>query len=162
MTIGVYDRLHEFHSNIRQALQSLEITWTFSNFLDNAIFPVALIPASCTNSTEAEDQERADILAVTARIEGLGVVVLAGRMAGAQEFFVLATGDESQVVDFARKAADWFLLRLADTDDLLRENADRSREKCIIRETGFVLPDGRTFEFAKAYRPDHVNRQERR
>jgi hypothetical protein len=134
---------------------------TFRDMLDSTRFPIAIIPASRPHVRDAENVQRANDVALFARTKGLGVFVLEGRSLGTapRELFVLVVGNEAQIVGFARRvtqeaeaAADWFLF-CRPGDDLVKENVDRSREKCVFESDGFTLPDGGEFKFRTAYTP---------
>ena len=89
------------------------------------------------------------------------VFVLEGRGRGttARELVVLIVGEALQTISFARKvigeaeaASDWFVF-LHPEHDLVKENIDGRREKCLFKGDGFTLPDGGDFKFERAYTP---------
>lgn len=129
--------------------------------LASVFTPLVILPATVPGESRDESKKRANELAVTARIAGLGVTVIESAHA---ELYVMASDNESQAVGFARKmlteaklAAPWFLLLRDEDGPLLRENSDRSREDCELTETGFVLPDGRAVEVVASYTPAQRN-----
>jgi hypothetical protein len=132
--------------------------------LNDAGSSVALIPASRPHIPESENVQRANDLASFAKVNGLGVFVLEGRGLGtAQELLVLVVGNEPQVVGFARRvireadaATNWFLFERPG-GDLMKENADGSREKCAFERDGFTLPDGDEFKLGTAYSSAQFN-----
>jgi hypothetical protein len=131
--------------------------------LDGTHFPVAIIPASRPNIRDSENVQRANDVAMLAKANGMGVFVLEGRGTVERELLVLVVGNETYVVNFARKvireadaATKWFLLG-RHGDDLLKENIDLSRETCLFQSDGFTLPDGTRFKFVTAYTADQFN-----
>jgi hypothetical protein len=133
---------------------------TFQEVLANAFTPLVILPASRPGETRDEGKARANDLAVTARIAGLGVTVVESTVG---ELFVLASSDESQTVGFARKmlresktGEPWFLFLRKEAGPLLKEMSDRTREDCTLTITGFGV-DGRTVEMVAAYVPAQNN-----
>jgi hypothetical protein len=124
----------------------LKTTRTFQEVLNQTLMPFVILPATT-------DKPRANDLVVTGRIEGHGMAVIEGRDGN---LFVLAVNNAAHVIGFARRvtsesktAADWFLL--FSNDMLFRENSARNREDCTLTGTGFVLPDGGSFEYETIY-----------
>lgn len=131
---------------------------SFAEVLNGVASPVVIIPAVSVNS--------ADAIAVAARTHGFGVTIIEGRWAGesAQQLFVILVGNESQLLGAARRtihetdsAANWFLLRRPGFY-LLVEDANRSRELCVLLDDRFTLPNGRTFQFGAAYTSASFNK----
>jgi hypothetical protein len=135
------------------------------DILVGVISPFAIVPASRPDLPNTENVERANNLAVAARTNGFGVTVIEGQWAGSdsRELFVFVVGNESQVVGFVRKmpfeadaTANCFLFRRED-GVFVRENSDRSREACVMNDSGFTLPDGRKFQLVTAFTPAPYN-----
>jgi hypothetical protein len=142
-----------------------KIDKTFRDMLNDAGASVVIIPASRPHIADSVNVQRANDVALFARTKGLGVFVLEGRSLGTapRELLVLVVGNEAEVVGFARRvtqeaeaAAAWFLF-CRSGDDLVKENVDRSREKCVFQGDGFTLPDGGEFKFGTAYTPAQFN-----
>jgi hypothetical protein len=133
----------------------------FQEVLASSFTPLVVLPASKPGESREQGKARANDLAVTARIDGLGVTVVESTNG---QLFVVASDKESQAVGFARRlvqesksAEPWFVLLSDEKDLLLKENADRSRGACSLREAGFVLPNGRNVEIVAAYVPAQRN-----
>lgn len=135
--------------------------YTLTRTFQQATFPFVLIPVCSPDKTDFENLQRMDELAWESRSAGNGTIGVEGRWAGrsGRVFLLLSRAGESHVVGFGRKmvreakgAEDWFLFR-NQAGELLKENADRSREGCTLAGDGFTLPDGREFHFEKAYTP---------
>jgi hypothetical protein len=133
----------------------------FDQILKTVFIPLVILPATILGETREESRARADDIAVTARIEGLGVTVVESATG---DLFILASDNESQAVGFARKllrnskiAEPWFLLLGDENGPLLFEAADRRRVECPLHRGDFALPDGRTFEIVAAYIPAQRN-----
>lgn len=135
--------------------------YTFTRVFREATFPFVLVPICSPDKTEIENLQLMDGVAWESRSAGNGTIGLDGRWTGGdgRVFFLLGRAGESHVVGFARRmiregkaAEDWFAFR-NDAGELLKENADRSREVCSLTGDGFTLPDGRRFQFEKAYTP---------
>jgi hypothetical protein len=138
---------------------------SFRDILQSAGSSVAIIPASRPDVPDSANVQCANGIAVAARASAFGVTVIEGKWDGnlTRELFVVLVGNEAQVVGFARKAAleadaaaNWFLFRRPG-DDLVCENADRSREACGVTDDGFTLADGHIFQFETAYIPAQFN-----
>jgi hypothetical protein len=143
----------------------LKTDTSFRDILNGTSAPIAVLQASRPDIPDAANVQRANDLAVAAKIEGFGVMVIEGPSDArtAREIFVLVVGNVSQLVGFARKilneagsTADWFLFR-RQNGDLVRENADRSRGVCLLDNKGFTLPNGRTFQFGRTFIPASFN-----
>jgi hypothetical protein len=131
---------------------------TFREVLAGSFMPLVVLPAS--GKTREECKARANDLAVTAGIAGLGVTVVESK---AGELFVLASSDESQTVGFARqmvreaKTGDpWFLFLRGETGPLLKEHPDRSRDECTLTQNGFTF-GGHSVHIVAAYEPAQNN-----
>jgi hypothetical protein len=130
----------------------LKAKTTLGEILEQAAFPFVLLPSP--------DKSTANEIAVDARIAGLGVTVLSGAYSQEPGLFVMATSDAGQIVGFARKVvaehkADWFVFYRP--NDAVKENSDRSREKCSLDASGLNLPDGRQFVCDGVFRPAQYN-----
>jgi hypothetical protein len=138
---------------------------TFRDMLNGTRYSIAIIPASRPHIQDSGNVQRANDIALLARTNGLGVYILEGRGAptSARELLVLVAGKEAQVNGFAKRvmqetdaAANWFLF-CRPGSDLVKENVDRSRERCVFNSDGFRFPDGGDFKFAIAYTPAQFN-----
>ena len=133
----------------------------FKHVLASVSTPIVILPATVSGESQDESKKRANDLAVTARVAGLGVSVVESATG---ELYVMTSDNESQALGFGRRmlteaklAGAWFLLILDAKGPLLRENGDRDRERCTLTETGFVLPDGRAVEIVASYIPAQRN-----
>jgi len=138
----------------------LKVNRTFQQVLAGAFFPLVILPASTPGGSRDHGKFRANDLAVSARIAGLGVTVVESKTG---ELFVMVSGNESQCVGFARKTLQelktgeqWFLLLRDQNGPLLKEDSDRTREICTLTATGFTCPDQHV-EIVAAYVPAQRN-----
>jgi hypothetical protein len=128
--------------------------------------PLAIISADRPDRTDQESLEHTKRLAADARDAGFSFQVIEGRWSpsGARAWFVLVVADvntAANLLGHCRKwmkefEQDWFLLRNADSRDILQIVADGSRKGALVGsvrvEPGrLTLPDGRSFTFERAY-----------
>lgn len=73
---------------------------SFQETLAGLFIPLVILPASKAGESREESKARANDLAVTARIAGLGVTVIE---AASGDLFIMACDSEAQAVGFARR-----------------------------------------------------------
>jgi hypothetical protein len=132
----------------------------FKEVLTTVFTPLVVLPATVSGEPREASKQRANDLTVDARIAGLGVTIIESTTG---ELFVLASDNESQAVGFARKqiqefktGEQWFLLLLSEAGPILKETADRQRQKCTLTDTGFIVAD-HTTEITAVYAPAQRN-----
>ena len=145
----------------RNSMLLLKTKRSFQEIMAGVFSTLVILPATKTGETRDASKARANDLAVTARIAGVGAFVIESAKG---ELFVMGSDNESQCVGFARKmlkesriAEPWFILLYDDKGLLYLETADRQRKTGKLTDIGFVLPDGLIIEIVANYTPAQNN-----
>ena len=130
--------------------------------------PLAILSASRPEKTHQNNLDSTKHLAAAARDARFGFTLIEGNWSasGAQEWLVLVVADAnrgSHLLGHCRKwirefERDFFLIRNADSADIVQIVADGGRKGVLtggvrVESGGLKLPDGRSFEFSRAFYP---------